>query len=58
MGSDANMSALASHSWEEFKEERRRAKEQRKKELEQRGQKGPLAMLGFRDHEESKKKTD
>ncbi|KAF7593523.1 hypothetical protein BBP40_011251 [Aspergillus hancockii] len=58
MGTDAKTAALASHSWEEYKEERRRAKEQRKKELEQRGQKGPWAMLGFGDSSESKKKTD
>ncbi|PIG79399.1 hypothetical protein AARAC_007635 [Aspergillus arachidicola] len=57
---DANAStaALASHSWEEYREERRRAKEERKKELEERGQKGPLAFLGLGGNEDSKKKTD
>ncbi|KAE8387603.1 mitochondrial 18 KDa protein-domain-containing protein [Aspergillus alliaceus] len=55
---DVTMSADSIHSWEEYREDRRRAKEQRKKELEQRGQKGPWALLGFGGNEESKKKTE
>ncbi|KAE8131237.1 mitochondrial 18 KDa protein-domain-containing protein [Aspergillus pseudotamarii] len=57
---DANAStaALPTHSWEEHKEERRRAKEERKKELEERGQKGPFALLGLGGNEDSKKKTE
>ncbi|KAE8348040.1 mitochondrial 18 KDa protein-domain-containing protein [Aspergillus coremiiformis] len=48
---------VAAHSWEEYKEERRRAREQRKKELSDRGQKGPWAVLGF-GRTEDPKKTD
>ncbi|KAE8373763.1 mitochondrial 18 KDa protein-domain-containing protein [Aspergillus bertholletiae] len=57
---DANAStaALAAPSWEEYKEERRRAKEARKKELEERGQKGPLALLGLGEKDSKKNKTE
>lgn len=55
MGSDANIAAAANLSWEEYKEERRRAKEHRKHEREQRGESGPLALLGLSSHSKEKK---
>ncbi|PWY66852.1 hypothetical protein BO94DRAFT_579653 [Aspergillus sclerotioniger CBS 115572] len=55
MGSDANIAAAANLSWEEYKEERRRAKEHRKHEREQRGETGPLALLGLGSHSKEKK---
>ncbi|KAE8403521.1 mitochondrial 18 KDa protein-domain-containing protein [Aspergillus pseudonomiae] len=55
---DASTTALTTHSWEEYKAERRQAREERKKELEERGQKGPLALLGLGGKEDSKKKTE
>ncbi|XRM45882.1 hypothetical protein ABZX51_008953 [Aspergillus tubingensis] len=48
MGYDANV------SWEKYKEERRRAKEQRMQEREQRGERGPLALLGFGSNSKEK----
>ncbi|OGM40947.1 hypothetical protein ABOM_010497 [Aspergillus bombycis] len=55
-GTDAD--ASTTYSWEEYKEGRRQAREERKKELEERGQKGPLALLRFGGEEDSKKKTE
>ncbi|KAE8151827.1 mitochondrial 18 KDa protein-domain-containing protein [Aspergillus avenaceus] len=53
LGADA--STLANTSWEEYKEERRQAKEHRKRHLEQNGHKGPWAMLGFGSGDEKRK---
>ncbi|KAA8650097.1 hypothetical protein EYZ11_001299 [Aspergillus tanneri] len=39
--------ATSGVSWEEYREQRLRAKEQRKRDREEHGQKGPLAMLGW-----------
>ncbi|KAL3436374.1 mitochondrial 18 KDa protein-domain-containing protein [Aspergillus tetrazonus] len=51
--------ASANVSWDEYKEELRRAKERRKREREERGESGILAMLGFGSKQkEEKGKTE
>lgn len=46
-------------SWEDYKEDLLRAKEQRKREREERGESGILAMLGFGSkQQENKSKTE
>ncbi|KAI9933460.1 hypothetical protein ASPWEDRAFT_43276 [Aspergillus wentii DTO 134E9] len=56
-----SVSASTSTSWEEYKEERQRARESRKQERVQTGKTGPLALLGLKDSEsgnDSKSKTE
>ncbi len=49
----------ANVSWEDYKEDLLRAKEQRKREREERGESGILAMLGFGSKQkENKNKTE
>ncbi|EAW13387.1 mitochondrial fission process 1 family protein [Aspergillus clavatus NRRL 1] len=57
-GADVGAGAAAEKnvSWDEYKAERRRAKEERQREREAGGEAGPLAWLGWRG--ESKRKTE
>ncbi|KAH8430273.1 mitochondrial fission process 1 family protein [Aspergillus melleus] len=57
MGADARSAAATNLSWDEYKEQRLQAKEQRKRDREGRGEKGVLAMLGW-NNGDSKEKNE
>lgn len=54
MGTDARSAAETNLSWDDYKEQRLQAKEQRKRERESRGENGVLAMLGWNGNSKEK----
>ncbi|PKX93316.1 mitochondrial fission process 1 family protein [Aspergillus novofumigatus IBT 16806] len=58
LGADGSVAASANLSWEEYKAERQKAKEERRREREAKGRTGPLAWLGFGSDSDSKSKTE
>ncbi|RHZ69282.1 hypothetical protein CDV55_107587 [Aspergillus turcosus] len=58
LGHDASFAASANLSWEEYKAERQKAKEERRREREALGKTGPLAWLGFGSQSDPKSKSE
>ncbi|KAF4285690.1 hypothetical protein KXW98_003277 [Aspergillus fumigatus] len=58
LGADGSVAASANLSWEEYKAERQKAKEERRRQREAKGWTGPLAWLGLGSDSDSKSKTE